>query len=107
MSPAQALRQHFGILTEYEQAEILDYPEIYFVGPSCKKFRPALDKTQNYGFDDDRSDYNLNFHDHVAYRFELLSMLGKGSFGQVALAFDHKTKEQVALKIIRNRSRFH
>jgi dual specificity tyrosine-phosphorylation-regulated kinase 2/3/4 len=34
-------------------------------------------------------------------------LLGKGTFGKVVKAFDHKNKEYVALKIIRNSSRFH
>ena len=33
--------------------------------------------------------------------------LGKGSFGQVIKAFDHKTQTHVALKIVRNEKRFH
>ena len=33
--------------------------------------------------------------------------LGKGSFGQVIKAFDHKTQSHVALKIVRNEKRFH
>nr|XP_021487425.1 dual specificity tyrosine-phosphorylation-regulated kinase 4 isoform X2 [Meriones unguiculatus] len=34
-------------------------------------------------------------------------MIGKGSFGQVAKCLDHKNNELVALKIIRNKKRFH
>ena len=41
------------------------------------------------------------------YRFEVLEKLGKGSFGQVLKCFDHKQKEEVALKIIRNKPKFH
>jgi dual specificity tyrosine-phosphorylation-regulated kinase 2/3/4 len=41
------------------------------------------------------------------YRYEVLDMLGKGSFGQVAKCYDHKTGEYVAIKIIRNKKRFH
>ena len=44
-------------------------------------------------------------HDHLAYRFEILEVIGKGSFGQVIRALDHKTDQQVALKIIRNKKR--
>ncbi|UYV76262.1 DYRK4 [Cordylochernes scorpioides] len=45
-------------------------------------------------------------HDHIAYRYEILEIIGKGSFGQVIRVHDHKTDQQVALKIIRNKKRF-
>ncbi|XP_077374235.1 uncharacterized protein LOC144016793 isoform X1 [Festucalex cinctus] len=46
-------------------------------------------------------------HDHIAYRFEVLEVIGKGSFGQVLKCLDHKTNELVAVKMIRNKKRFH
>ncbi|XP_035765815.1 dual specificity tyrosine-phosphorylation-regulated kinase 4 [Neolamprologus brichardi] len=46
-------------------------------------------------------------HDHIAYRFEVLEVIGKGSFGQVLKCLDHKNNELVAIKIIRNKKRFH
>ncbi|KAF9904436.1 serine/threonine protein kinase, CMGC, dual-specificity, partial [Linnemannia zychae] len=58
-------------------------------------------------FDDERGDYLIVNHDHISYRYEVLDMLGKGSFGQVAKCYDHKTGEYVAIKIIRNKKRFH
>ncbi|EAA12191.4 AGAP007847-PA, partial [Anopheles gambiae str. PEST] len=45
--------------------------------------------------------------DHICYRYEILEIIGKGSFGQVIRALDHKTKQYVAIKIIRNKKRFH
>ena len=45
-------------------------------------------------------------NDHVAYRYEILRVLGKGAFGQVLKVYDHKTKELAALKIVRNEERF-
>lgn len=40
-------------------------------------------------------------HDHLAFRYEILEVIGKGSFGQVIRALDHRTHQQVAIKIIR------
>lgn len=59
------------------------------------------------GFDDERGDYNVVEHDHLAYRYEVLGILGKGSFGQVLKCSDHKFKVLRAVKMIRNKRRFH
>ena len=46
-------------------------------------------------------------YDHIDYRYEIIDILGKGSFGSVVKAFDHKKKEFCAIKIIRNKKKFH
>jgi len=46
-------------------------------------------------------------HDHILYRYEVLNPLGKGSFGQVVRSYDFKTNNCVALKMVRNKKRFH
>lgn len=61
----------------------------------------------NFGFDDDKGDYRIIIGDHIAYRFEIKSILGQGSFGQVIKVYDHKDNKELALKIIKNRPRFH
>lgn len=61
----------------------------------------------NHGFDDERGDYKPYVHDHLAYRYEIISILGKGSFGQVLKCYDYKLQTLRAVKIIRNKSRFH
>lgn len=106
LTPGQALRQYLPQLTEYEQAEILEFKQIFYLGLSAHKVISTISKP-NYGYDDDRADYILVVGDHIAYRYEITGLLGKGSFGQVARCFDHKRKEEVALKIIRNKRRFH
>ncbi|KAI9222352.1 kinase-like domain-containing protein [Blastocladiella britannica] len=58
------------------------------------------------GWDDSKGDYLIQSHDHISYRYEILEILGKGSFGQVVRAFDHRAQIPVALKIIRNKRRF-
>ena len=37
----------------------------------------------------------------MGYRYELLEGLGRGAFGEVVRAFDHKAAEYVAVKIVR------
>ena len=59
------------------------------------------------GYDDDNGSYIKVLHDHIAYRYEIREVIGKGSFGQVVKCYDHKTKQPMAIKIIRNKKRFH
>lgn len=95
-------------LSEYECKEILDYPSVYCIGAKSDKKRATLDNTtNNHGYDDERGDYLIVPHDHLAYRYEVIDILGKGSFGQVLHCRDHCTGESVAIKIIRNKKRFH
>ncbi|KAF1951224.1 hypothetical protein CC80DRAFT_425159 [Byssothecium circinans] len=107
VSAAQALQM--VNLNIFERGEIIDYKEIYFCGTkSAKKHVGDLNATTaNFGYDDDRGDYNIVFGDHLAYRYEVVDLLGKGSFGQVVRCVDHKTGALVAIKIIRNKKRFH
>jgi dual specificity tyrosine-phosphorylation-regulated kinase 2/3/4 len=91
----------------YEQIEIQEFKTVYFVNQVNPQQINHEVEELNHGLDDDRGDYNLHSNDHVMYRFEIVQKLGKGSFGQVVKAFDHKVKEYVALKIIRNKKRFH
>uniref|UniRef100_A0A1A8EY04 dual-specificity kinase n=2 Tax=Nothobranchius TaxID=28779 RepID=A0A1A8EY04_9TELE len=107
LSPDQALRLYRSQLSALEQTEIHSYPDIYFVGPSAKK-RPAVaGGNNNCGYDDDQGGYINVPHDHLAYRYEFLKIIGKGSFGQVAKVYDHKLQQHLALKMVRNEKRFH
>ncbi|KAM6980989.1 dual specificity tyrosine-phosphorylation-regulated kinase 3 [Aplochiton taeniatus] len=107
LTPEQALRQHRSQLTALEQTEIHAFPEIFFLGPNAKK-RPAVaGGTNNGGFDDEQGGYIHVPHDHLAYRYEFLKVIGKGSFGQVAKVYDHKLQQHLALKMVRNEKRFH
>ncbi|KAG0210102.1 hypothetical protein BGX33_005132 [Mortierella sp. NVP41] len=109
LSPYAALKTYASCLSLYERAEIGEFPQVYYVGQNCRQKRTSgMDgNNSNFGFDDERGDYLIVNHDHIAYRYEVLDMLGKGSFGQVAKCYDHKTGEYVAIKIIRNKKRFH
>ena len=115
-------------LNVFERGEIVDYEQegIYFTGTrSARKVIGSLNPSpqpslgsdgkgsgtagggSNFGYDDERGDYNIVLGDHLAYRYEVVDILGKGSFGQVVRCVDHKEGGVVAVKIIRNKKRFH
>ena len=103
----QTVKLYGSKLSAYEHQEITNYNHIYFVGQHAKKRQAVPGGANNCGFDDESGSYQVVAHDHVAYRYEILKVLGKGSFGQVLKAFDHKTQQHVALKMVRNEKRFH
>ncbi|KAI0114469.1 hypothetical protein GGR51DRAFT_546584 [Nemania sp. FL0031] len=98
-----------AILNIYEKGEIVDYNDIYFCGTqnANKIVGDVHTSKPNFGYDDERGDYSIVMGDHLAYRYEIVDVLGKGSFGQVVRCIDHKTGGLVAVKIIRNKKRFH
>lgn len=107
VSPSQAIRM--ANLNIFERGEIVDYRDIYFCGKhdARKHVGDLSSDTANFGYDDERGDYNIVNGDHLLYRYEIIDILGKGSFGQVVRCIDHKTGGLVAIKIIRNKKRFH
>ena len=97
-------KERFNVhLTSYEHKEILNYPEIYYIGPLSKKNK----NVSKVGFDDSHSHYKSHIGDHIAYRYEIKDIFGKGAFGQVIKAYDHKLQINVALKIIINTEQMH
>lgn len=70
-------------MTPYEQKEVMEYPEIWFLGLEAKKIEGVPGAPQNSGYDDENGSYHKVPHDHMAYRYEILEVIGKGSFGQV------------------------
>lgn len=85
-----------GILCEFELQEIEQLNEIFYLGN-----RKEVNKSKI-----DDKDGNLIFvpGDHLLYRFEILELLGSGTFGTVVKCIDHEKSEQVAVKILKNES---
>lgn len=106
LTPEMAMKLYVHKLTAFEHSEIFNYPQVYFVGHNAKKRVGIIGTPNNNGYDDEQGSYLNAAHDHVAYRYEVLKILGKGSFGQVVKAYDHKTGTYVALKMVRNEKRF-
>lgn len=70
MTPEQALKIYGNKLTKFEQTEILNYPQIYYVGENAKKVQAVAGSQYNNGFDDKNGRYKLFQYDHVQYRFK-------------------------------------
>lgn len=102
MKPGYCIKTYKDELTEYEKGEILQYRKIYFVGTKAEKIKGAPWQEHNSGYDDEKGNYKVVIGDHIAYRYEVIEPLGKGSFGHVLKCWDHKNKMHVGLKIIRN-----
>ena len=63
-------------------------------------------KLYNDGFDDENHDYIIKHGEKFLDRYEIDSLIGKGSFGQVVKAFDSEEQCHVAIKIIKNKKPF-
>ena len=102
IGPQDAIQNFSPLLTNYEKTEINNFPEIYFLGNRNLKTEPSSSQKNNFGFDDNSHNYRVIIGDHLAYRFEILSIIGAGAFGEVLRCIDHKNQNKVAVKVIVN-----
>lgn len=119
MSCEDALKLYGGYLSEYEKDEIKQFDTIFYMsfnkrksttGPtsySVEQQDSDSPRNSNNGYDNDQGDYLFEASDHINYRYEIMKRLGKGAFGVVIQCFDHKMKEKVALKILKNKKKLH
>ena len=119
--PDEALEAHARgelELSEFERGEIAQFPEVWFTGlPRGAKPSPRRDAPGEASGDHrpvGRSRMRAWITpaprapgDHLAYRYEIERVIGKGSFAKVAQCFDHKRNERVAVKVVRDAPRFH
>ncbi|OMJ95588.1 hypothetical protein SteCoe_1008 [Stentor coeruleus] len=85
-------------IEDWVKVELENYNEVYYFS--------KVSKYAAKDFDDDKGDYKITFGDDIHYRYEILDVLGKGSFGQVIKVQDHLRKKPIALKIIKSRQRY-
>jgi len=104
-------RHRSGQLSAYEKQEIQYYDEVYFCAPDAQKIRASPESTKHnsgsngsrsnievtfssrsaslvtyvfvVGYDDHAGNYLTAVGDHIAYRFEVVEVIGSGSFGKV------------------------
>ncbi|KAM4696375.1 dual specificity tyrosine-phosphorylation-regulated kinase 2-like [Rhinophrynus dorsalis] len=107
-TPEKAMFYYIDKLTAFERKEIFLYPVIYYLGLHAQKHQTGVSVgPHNCGYDDHNGFYKLVKYDHIAYRYEVKETLGKGTFGQVVKAYDHKLHKYVAIKMVRNDKGFY
>ena len=72
---------------------------IYYANDIPTRISPSAAITNK---DDEDGYYVLQPKDQILYRFEVIKVLGKGSFAQVISAIDHLNGCTVAVKVNRN-----
>ena len=126
MTSQDFIKMYGKQLSQYEREEAADFDMIYYasfnmknkgIGQyvkgelTCQDENPKQDDQSggiyNHGFDNDQADYLFEAKDQIMYRYEVQKKLGRGAFGVVIRCFDHKNKEQVAVKILKNWNKLH
>lgn len=69
------------------------------------KLKTTQSTQLNCGYDDERGDYLLQPHDHVQYRYEIISLLGKVIYKPSHTLKSHKLGARVG--IVRSGSKVH
>ena len=105
MPVAVAIKKYWKFLSPTDRDNILRYKYVWYVPvPKSKAHKGTnvdVDKVGKRGGEHKSRALTESGHrGHVAFRFEKLSVLGAGNFGQVTRCLDHKRKREVALKMI-------
>eukprot|EP01024_Parvocaulis_polyphysoides_P033005 TRINITY_DN29459_c2_g1_i1.p1 TRINITY_DN29459_c2_g1~~TRINITY_DN29459_c2_g1_i1.p1 ORF type:complete len:249 (-),score=29.95 TRINITY_DN29459_c2_g1_i1:28-774(-) len=103
VSAAHVLMHYRDNLTDFEQSEILQYQNVYYWGQNAKKDKKIKSDPKlphNSGYDDNRADLIAVRSDHLAYRYEILEVMGRGSFGQVSRCLGGMHHEGVSTAIL-------
>ena len=123
MTPGEAFKYIGNYLWETEKREIFEYKTIYYFNIEERKKQKNLgmnsssngalsdmgvfNEATNNGFDNDQNEYIIRTNEHLAFRYEVTKKLGKGSFGAVMRVYDHKERDYVALKVLKNKKRLY
>lgn len=95
---------HYGkYLSEFEESEILNYMVVYYINTNIELTNAQTKgKKKQRKAKKDLREIKVVKGEHLAYRYEIIESLGKGAFGEVLKCYDHKEKEETAIKILKN-----
>ncbi|KAG9011975.1 hypothetical protein FRB90_006903 [Tulasnella sp. 427] len=95
-------------LSEYERKKSWTTRRLLVSAPTARRSRQLSETRPRTSATMTKcGDYLVIQNDHLAYRYEVIGTLKQGSFGQVLQCRDHATGQSTAIKIIRNKKRFH
>jgi dual specificity tyrosine-phosphorylation-regulated kinase 2/3/4 len=86
-------------LPNWAKSELSSFEEVFFVSSNEK---PSIDPSSS----EVEGEMKIMLGDDLYYRYEILSFLGKGTFGQVVKVLDHKEKKELAMKIVKSKPRY-
>ena len=90
ITPSEAIMNYAHLINDYEILELSTFKEIYY-----------LYKTTNKVNNSNTKHYPFSLNEGIAFRYEMLSILGNGAYGYVFKCFDYKTQKYVAIKTMR------
>ncbi|OHT00280.1 hypothetical protein TRFO_33065 [Tritrichomonas foetus] len=106
ISPSDALNYYSEKLTSLERIEIMNYSEVYYIRQELSLDSFSENNEQN-NKKEDGDFFKFIKNDHIHFRYQQLSELGRGAFGCVIKCYDHKLKCIVAVKIVKDRPKLH
>ncbi|ODM87503.1 Dual specificity tyrosine-phosphorylation-regulated kinase 2 [Orchesella cincta] len=104
MSLQEAFDKYGFKLSSFETREIFRF---ILWERRATKINGGIDLRDTSRFDDEYGFYRFVPEDHLAYRYELVKPLGKGTTAQVFSAVDHKENRSVAIKVMKSQPRYH
>ena len=94
-------KEHCTSCHNLQEKKSKDFYKLY---NRIKNANPNIDG--KFNFNDREGYYSFKKGYHLNYRYEIIGLLGKGTFGEAVQCYDHKNKEVVCIKIINARKDF-
>lgn len=85
-------------LPEWIKNEMSTFKQLFYIS--------KIEKLETMNSNENDGEFKAIIGDDIEYRYEILEVLGKGTFGQVVKVYDHMMKKLLAMKIIKNKQRY-